>query len=127
MTPDKPRDPLSRFGEFVVQAIRDRPIQQFDALASGMLRGKGIQELQTKVSAMTQAQKEILRDVVTDTLEVALHDFLFALQDAHDRGIGIEILVDGQSPAQLSGMLQGEPVGPAGWISRFSKYPSKKG
>ena len=56
-------------------------------------------------------------------MDVALHDLLFALQEAHDLQQGIELLVDGVNVAGLSGMLQGEPLGPDGLIARFGEYP----
>lgn len=123
MNEDQPIDPLSKLGELLIHSLRDKSVEQHEMLLAGKLRGKKIQPLQARVSALSPEQKELLRDVVVDTLDVALHDFLFALQDAHDRGVGIELLVDGSNVAELSGMLQGEPLGPDGWIARFSKFP----
>lgn len=57
------------------------------------------------------------------TFNERIEYLLFAFQDAHDRGVGVEILVDGMNAAKLSGMLQGEPLGPDGWVARFSRIP----
>ena len=123
MNKDMPDDPLSKLGMLLISNFRDKSIDQHDMLLDGKLRGKHIHELQARVGALSPEQRVLLREVVIDVLDVALHDMLFAFQDAHDRELGIELMVDGRSAADLSGMLQGEPLGPDGWIARFSKYP----
>jgi len=114
---------LDKFGQFVIANLRDKAIQQHLMLQRGELRGKTIQELQSKVVSLPDEQKAIMRKVVADVIDTALHDFLFALQDAHDRRLGIELAVDGHNVAEQSGMLQGEPLGEEGWIKRFSGFP----
>lgn len=116
---------LDRFGELLVKTLRDKAIEQNEMLLAGRLKGKAIQPLQLRVLELSEVQKDVVRDVVSDLVNVAMHDFLYALQDAHDRGIGIEVTVDGQNVAEMSGMLHGEVSGPDGWASRFSRYPSK--
>lgn len=116
---------LDKFGELLVRNLRDKAIEQHDMLLAGALRGKQIQSLQQRVAAVSPELRSLLREVVVDALDVALHDVLFALQDAHDRGVGVEVLVDGTNVAEGGGMLQGEPLGPDGWVARFSRYPQK--
>jgi hypothetical protein len=127
MNRDLPDDPLSKLGEMLIRSLRDKSIEQHDMLLAGKLRGKHLQNLQARVVALRPEHRALLREVVVDALDVALHDVLFALQDAHDRGLGIEVVVEGKNAAELSGMLQGEPLGPDGWISKFSKYPKYEG
>jgi hypothetical protein len=121
MNHEAKRTALDRFGELLVKSLRDKAIEQNEMLLAGQLRGKAVQPLQARVGALSEDQKDVIRDVVNDLLNVALHDFLFALQDAHDRNLGIEVVVDGSNIAELSGMLHGEALGPDGWIDRFSK------
>ena len=64
----------------------------------------------------------MLREMVVDLVDTAVHDLLFAIQDPHDREPGIEVLVDGENVAAASDGLQGEPLGEGGWIERFSKF-----
>lgn len=123
MNTDLADDPLSKLGEMLIHSLRDKSIEQHDMLLNGQLRGKHIQNLQARVAALSIEQRALLREVVIDALDVALHDVLLAFQDAHDRSLGIEMVVDGKSAAELSGMLQGEPLGPEGWINRFSRFP----
>jgi hypothetical protein len=123
MNRDLPDNPLNKLGELLICSFRDKSIEQHEMLLAGKLRGKHIQNLQARVGALSPEQRGLLREIMVDALDVALHDVLFAFQDAHDRDLGIDIVVNGKSAAELSGMLHGEPLGPDGWIARFSKYP----
>lgn len=123
MNKDLPSSPLDKLGEMLIRCLRDKSIEQHDMLLAGKLRGKYIEDLQTRVTSLSIEQRSLLREVVVDVLDVALHDVLFGFQDAHDRELGIEIVVDGVNAAELSDGLQGEPLGPEGWIAKFSKFP----
>lgn len=123
MNRDQSEALLSKLGELLVHSLRDKAIEQHEMLLSGKLRAQSTQAMQARVLALSDEQRALLREVVLDALDVALHDTLFAIQDAHDRGLGVEVLIDGQNAAALSGMLQGEPFGPEGWVARFSKFP----
>ena len=115
--------PLDRFCQFMVSNLRDRALEQHELLLKGRLRGIVVQGLQNDVAKLTSEQRELLRKVVTDVVDTALHDLIFAIQDAHDRLLGLEVLMDGTNVAEESGMLHGEPLGEVGWIARFSRFP----
>ena len=102
--------------------LRDRAIDQHLKLQAGEWRGPKIQELQAAVAALPEDTKRLLLRCVVDTIDTATHDFLFALQDSHDRQLGVEMLVDGANVADVSDGLQGEPYGNKGWIERYSEY-----
>ena len=51
-----------------------------------------------------------------------MHELLFAIQDAHDRELGIEVSVDGENVAEKSGMLHGEHLGEGGWIDKYGRF-----
>ncbi len=112
-------DKLDKFGEFLVKNFYNKTINQQELLLKGQLRGKNIQRLQDKISSMSEDQRVIVREVIIDSLNVAMHDLLFAIQDAHDRELGIEVLVDGVNVAEQSKMLNGEHLGDEGWIKRY--------
>lgn len=114
---------LQKFGYFIVSNFRDKAIEQHDMLLQGRLRGQAVQKLQNKISELPEEQKALIRQIVIDVIDTAMHDFLFAVQDAHDRELGIEILVDENNVAETSGMLHGEHLGKDGWIAKFSKFP----
>ncbi|WP_157522228.1 hypothetical protein [Mitsuaria sp. 7] len=114
---------MDKFGELLVRSLRDRAIEQHEMLLAGALRGKDLQALQQRVASLSPELKSLLRELVLDALDVALHDVLLAFQSAHDRDVGVEVLVNGTNAAEHSGMLHGELFGPDGWVARFSRYP----
>jgi hypothetical protein len=113
---------LDKFGQFVMRNLRDRGIEQHVKLQAGEWRAPAIQELQAAVAGLPEDTKRLLLRCIVDTIDTATHDFLFALQDSHDRQLGIEALVDGTNVAEISDGLQGEPYGNKGWIERYSEY-----
>lgn len=115
---------LDKFGKFIVENLRDRAIEQHEMLLQGRLREPAMQELQRQVMALAEDERLLIRNVVIDVLDTAMHDLLFAIQDAHDRELGIEVFVDGENVAEKSGMLHGEHLGEGGWIETYSRYES---
>ena len=113
---------LDSFGKFLVANLRDKALEQNAMLLEGTWKGKTIQTLQSRIADLPDGQKSLLREMVVDLIDTAMHDLLFAIQDAHDRDLGLEVLVDGENVADASGMLQGEHLGEGGWIQRFSKF-----
>jgi hypothetical protein len=114
--------PLHTFGEFVVTKFRDAAIHHADGLLAGRWKAPGLQALLADLSRLTAEQRSVVRRCVIESLDAGLHDFLFALSEAHDAGQGIAVVVDGQDVAALSDGLQGEPYSEEGWLARFSKY-----
>ncbi len=116
--------PLDKFGEFVMHNLRDAAIERHAMLQGGKWKTDAIQGLQSAVVALPKDTKDLLMRCVVDSLDVAIHDFLFALQEAYDLERGIEVRVDDANVAELSDGLQGEPYGKNGWIAKHSKYPN---
>lgn len=114
--------PLDKFGQFVMRNVRDRAIGQHLTLQAGECRAPAIQELQAAVVALPEETQRLLLRCIADAIDTATHDLLFALQEAHDLKLGVEVLVDGTSVAEVSDGLQGEPCGNRGWIQRYSEY-----
>jgi hypothetical protein len=113
---------LERFGSFVISQLWDSALEHHDLLAKAHWRAPALQNLQDELAALSEKQKEIVRRCVAEALRDGLHDFLFALQEAHDLKTGIEVLVDGKNIAELSDGLQGEPYGSEGWIAKYGKH-----
>ncbi|MCR4415679.1 MAG: hypothetical protein NUV77_24975 [Thermoguttaceae bacterium] len=116
--------PLDKFGEFLVRHLRDKSLEYLQLMLEGRLRQPERQSLQSTVSSLTPDLKVAVCELVEDLLTNAMHDILFAFQEAHDNQTGIEIFVDGAPIAELSDGLHGEIFGEEGWIVRFSKFPS---
>ncbi|MGC9944235.1 MAG: hypothetical protein ABSE48_20605 [Verrucomicrobiota bacterium] len=105
-----------------MQNLRDKMLHDLEMVLSGSSKAPDLQELQTKLSALTEAQKQTVRELAERLTTAGMHDFLFAISDS---GGAVRVLVDGQDVAELSDGLHGEIFGDVGWISRFSKYPSE--
>lgn len=116
---------LDHFGEFVIRSLRDKAIEQFMMLQEGLLVATPMQDLHGRLVAMSKKERELVATIVREVIDTALHDMLFAIQDAHDRGLGIEVTSRGENVAELSGMLHGEIQGGTGWIARFSRFPGR--
>ena len=112
-----------RFGRLLVEKLRDNAIGLYDGLANGHWKAPALQRLQDELAELTPEQRDLVRRCLIAAVDNGLHDFLFALGEAHDSQAGIAILVDGVNIAEQSDGLHGEPFGSDGWIAKFSKYP----
>jgi len=113
---------LDKFGEFVAANLRDTVIDRADTLIAGHWKTPGSQALQNDLRRLTEEQRAVVRRCVVAAVDSGLHDFLFALQEQHDSGGDIAVVVDSQPVAEVSDGLQGEPYGDRGWWVRFSKH-----
>jgi hypothetical protein len=115
-------DPLETFGRFLVTNLRDRGIDHLDKAIAGSWKAPALLALQRDLARLPLDQRTLVRRAVIDSLDVAIHDFLFALQEQSDTAGPIAVQVQGKDIAQLSDGLQGEPYGDDGWYARFSAY-----
>ena len=71
---------------------------------------------------LTSEQRDIVRRCVVDTLDSAIHDFVFAVVENADFEEDIQIIVDGVNVAKESDGLHGEAYGEEGWEAKYSIY-----
>ena len=102
--------------------FRDKGIDFVEALIEGKWRSPQLQMLQERIAKLPADELGLLRAVTEEALDTALHDFLFALEEAEDFQSGIELRVDGINAVTLSDGLQGELFGDDGWCAQFSKH-----
>lgn len=121
--PDPTEQALDKFGQFMVAKLRDRAIEKYLLTQDGYWLSPGLQSLQKRIGKLSPDQRQLVLEVVVDVLDTALHDVLFAFQEAHDCEDGIAVIVDGVNVAAVSDGLQGEPYSDEGWLARFSRYP----
>jgi hypothetical protein len=114
---------VEKFGQFVINKLRDRAIDFYDGLAAGRWKSDRTQELQAGLARLTDAQRLLIRRCVIAAVDDGLHNFLFALGVAHDFEEGIAVVVDGCNIAEHSDGLQGELFGEDGWFAKYSKQP----
>jgi hypothetical protein len=113
----------NKFGEFIVKNLWDEAIEHHDLLARGHWKAPALQQLQKDLARLTPKQKKIVRQCIIEALGSGLHQFLFALAEAHDFEQGIAVVVDGVNVVEQSDGLHGEPFGPDGWMAKYSKHP----
>ncbi|SMC87891.1 hypothetical protein [Cellulophaga tyrosinoxydans] len=117
-------EPLDKFGQFIIENLRDKQIDNFKGLLEGKWRAKNVKELQNNLSKFNRDEKKVIADLVEDILTNTLHDFLFAIQENNDLAIGLKIMMDNENVAELSDGLHMEIFDEDGWVKRFSKYKS---
>ncbi len=115
---------MEKLGRLIISRMWNQPIEHHDLLVQGHWKAPALQELQSSLATLSAEQKDAVRRCVLEALNVGLHGFLFALQEAHDLQQGVDILVDGISVAEISDGLQGEPYGESGWIAKYGTHPA---
>lgn len=96
-------------------------MEHYDMLAKGRWKAPSLQKLQKAHSTFTTAQKRVVRRCVLDSVDSAIHDFLFKLQEQADFENRIQVLVDGNDVVKCSDGLHGEMFGEDGWYAKYSK------
>ena len=105
------------------QNLRDKSL---DYLESMFERKWKAPALQNRVAGLSPEYKLIVRELVENIFTDGMHDLLFAFQEHHDCGEGIEIMVESKPIAELSDGLHGEIFGDEDWMVRFSKHPAER-
>ena len=113
---------LDKFGELIVNSLRDNAIEYYDRLAKGEWKAPNLEQLQSDLATLNDEQRDIVRRCVIGAVDTALHDVLFGISEAHDMESGIEVIVDGENIVELSDGLNGEQFTDDGWIARFGVY-----
>jgi hypothetical protein len=107
----------------MVKNLWDESLEFFDLLAQGHWKAPALQQLQNDLMAMSPEQRIIVRQCVVKAMGTGLHQFLFALGEAHDCEQGIAVVVGDVDICEQSDGLHGEIFGPDGWMAKYSKHP----
>jgi hypothetical protein len=113
---------LEKFGEFIVDHCRDRGISYAEGLLRNHWKSPSLQALQSQLGKLSETDKEAFRKAIVSTIDTAIHDFLFAIQERSDSEDDIQIIVDGVNVAKVSDGLHGEAFSDEGWYAKYSKY-----
>jgi hypothetical protein len=111
---------VDKFGQFIVENLRDKGIGFAEGLLQKHWKAPDYIEMQNELGELSASQKEAFKKAIIATVDGAIHDFLFALQERKD----IQILVDGQDLVELSDGIHGEAYSEDGWYAKFSKFQS---
>jgi hypothetical protein len=109
---------LDKFGKFLVKNLRDTGISKAEGLLNGAWKAPALISLQTELGKLSDAQKEIVKKTVINSIDTAIHDFLFALQERADFDNDIQIIVDGENVAEISDGIHGEAYADEGWYAK---------
>jgi hypothetical protein len=114
----KALSPVDKFGKFIVENLRDKGIDFAEGLLRKHWKAPSLLDMQNEIANLNDIQKTAFIKAVTETIDGAMHDFLFALQEIND----IQILVDGQNIVELSDGIHGEAYSDEGWFSKYSRH-----
>ena len=114
--------PVDKFGKFIVENLRDKGIDFAEGLLNRQWKAPGLQELQNEIANLNDYQKAAFMKAITESIDEAMHGFLFALQEQADFDNDIQILVDGQNIVELSDGIHGEAYSEEGWYAKYSRY-----
>jgi hypothetical protein len=118
---------LATFGKFLVTNLRDKGIFHAEGLIEGRWKALALQDIQSELTNLSVAQKEAVRKSVISTIDSAIHDFLFSLQEQANYDNTIQILVNGNNIVEMSDGIHGESFSEDGWNAKFSKYETLEG
>src|SRR5262249_5562246 len=111
---------LDHIGLFITRHLRDNPIDYFDGLVLSKWKAPGLQPLQKALASIPGEYKPIIRQAVISTIDNAIHDFLFNLQEQAGFENRIVLTVDGHNVVEISDGIHGEAYSEEGWYARFS-------
>lgn len=107
---------LDEFGKIFMEETRDVSIRIMDKKIDGTMKSESAKEFSEKISGFTDEQKEILKSVVSETVDQVLHYFLFMIEEHEEIGL----LYDDVNLNEESDGLAGELYTEDGWIEMYS-------
>ncbi|MFC0779273.1 hypothetical protein [Flavobacterium sp. HJSW_4] len=113
---------LELFGDFLVKNLRDKGIKNAETLLNNKSKSPSLLKLQSELNNFSEPQKALIKEVVIKSIDTAIHDFLFAIQELSDFENNIQILVNGQNIVELSDGIHGESFSDDGWNAKYSEY-----
>ena len=117
---------LDKFGEFIVVNLRDKAIENAEMLLENGSKSPQTKILQDELSTFNAAQKAIVANTVKASIDAAIHDFLFAIEEQADFENDIQIIVNEDNIVEMSDGLQGELFTQDGWLEKYSKFKGEK-
>ena len=117
---------LDKFGEFIVVNLRDKAIENAEMLLENGSKSPQTKILQDELLTFNAAQKAIVANTVKASIDAAIHDFLFAIEEQADFENDIQIIVNEDNIVEMSDGLQGELFTQDGWLEKYSKFKGEK-
>lgn len=116
------KNKIDKFGKFLVENLRDKGICYAERLLNNHWKAPVLQNIQSELASLSDSQKNTVKRAVIATVDTAIHDFLFALQEQADFDNDIQIIVDSENVVELSDGIHGEAYSEKSWYAKYSKY-----
>ncbi len=113
---------LDTFGKLLMVHCRDQGIGYFELLAKGAIISSRVKFLQEDLSKLDEQQISLIKRCIIASIDAAVHDFLFTLQEYYENTGNIQINIDNVNIIALSDGMHGELFTEDGWMAKFSKY-----
>ncbi|EFP97769.1 hypothetical protein [Vibrio caribbeanicus] len=114
---------LEKFGQILMTEVRDKAIEKYEMIVSGRMKSAAAIEFNKQLSALSDDQLSLIREVVVNSIDDAIHNFLWVIEQHEDH---VELICsEGASKANMNDIsdgLSGEIYTENGWIALFSKY-----
>lgn len=107
---------LDEFGKIFIEEIRDISIEDMDKMIEGTMKGEDSKIIFEKILNFTDEQKDILKFVVSITVDKVLDSFLFMIEQHENIGL----LYKGINLNEESDGLSGELYTEDGWIQKYT-------
>jgi len=117
---------LDKFGELFVKFGRDNAIRRWYAIIDGKMGGIWAEEIRKLLEGLSPEAIQALRDVTPHLVDSVLTNLMYGLEESEDVNVSVR-LQDGhiiKDLSEVSDGLAGELYSEAGWIARFSEYPT---
>ncbi|WP_411680974.1 hypothetical protein [Clostridium thailandense] len=112
---------LDYFGERLICDVRDETIENWNLILSGKMKGVTANQVKEKISNFNQEQIEILKWVISKTIDSSLHNLLLMIDENDEIDVEIDNGETIDKIKEFSDGLCGELYTDDGWIKRFSK------
>lgn len=113
---------LDKFGEMLVQKVRDESITDWDMIVGGQMKSERAQQLRDKLSGLSDEQLRVFLTTVPDVVDTVMHHLMQWLEVEDDVEVAVTTSTEQiHSLRDVSDGLAGELYTEKGWISRFSR------
>ena len=110
---------LNDFGKKVIDSVRDQTINQAFRTIQGQIQDNSSKAIAERLANLSNIQEEAIRDLVIDTIDGALNNFLWLLEQEEQIDL---ISYQDSRPVSLKKVSDGLSVDYWNFVDDFSKY-----
>jgi hypothetical protein len=114
------KEVLDKFGELLIEAVRDRTINEIDSVISGKSTSKTANYFNNQMKSIL-GSNDILQTIIPIAVDFTINNFINLFEESDLYDISYQSNNGWMSVSKLSDGLSGELFGKRGWIKRFSK------